>query len=188
MGLHQSMKVLIGVPWLSFFLFLLIHHQVRTWRTAKGLSLSLRLSSHCHWLAWQTFLSLTVFIPLSLTLALVSRIRWAIEMVMCVLHDVQSVTSLNQGLTALFFNHAVIDIDKHGWIKQMHVCVCLWTVSGAVCNEQSQCQAWALQFSCRSWFVTFMHGAGQQRSIDWPLQSCWSVAQPRNCLKIRCCV
>ena len=186
MGL-QSMTVLIGGASLGFFMFLLILHKVRTWRTAKGLSLSLQFSSVTLSLTGLTLipLSLTVFILFSLTFALDSRIRWATEMVMCVLHDVQSVTSLNQGLIVLFFNHAVIDIDKHGWIKPVHV-------SGGGCNEQSQCQAWALQFACRSWFVTFMHRAGQQRSLDWPLQSRGSAAQPRNWLKIiffwACCI
>ena len=58
-----------------------------------------------------------------------------------------------------FFNHAVID----HWVC-VRACGCLWVVSGATCNELL---AWALEFSCHSWFVTLCTvQVNNDRSID----------------------
>lgn len=127
-------------------------------------------SFHCHW-------------HLHLSPGLDGRLRWWCAFSMTS-SQWRAWTKVWPRYSSIMLSLTLTNTDE----SNKCMCVCLWTVSGAVCNEQSQCQAWALQFSCRSWFVTFMHGAGQQRSIDWPLQSCRSVAQPRNCLKIRCCV
>ena len=168
----QSMNVWIGVEWLGFFMFLLILHKVRTWRTAKGLS----LSSYCHWLALCTFWSLTESSsPSSLTFVCVCRIRWAIEMVMSVLHDIQSVTSLNQGLSGL------LQSCCH-W--PLSVCACVWLSMSCVrCYLQ-----WATCLGPGIFMpflvCHFMHSAGQQRSLNWHLQSFRSAAQQRNWLKI----
>ena len=60
---------------------------------------------------------------------------------------------------AVFFNHAVID----HWVC-VRACGCLWVVSGATCNELL---AWALEFSCHSWFVTLCTvQVNNDRSID----------------------